>query len=167
DHIDRGPLGRLLPALHDDTAGFAVESDHRAVRVQFTQKRGVWTAGGESGRSHNDAIGALFKQFAGALGRTDAPADSHGRLRGKLFHEAAIGATPHGGVEIDDLNLGKALEGAKHFIDRSFKSFFTALDQLNDFAVHQIDAGNNHAGGLTGTRARSSASFKSVMVYLP
>ena len=63
---------------------------------------------------------------------------------------------------------GKAFEEAQHLVYRfAFKGFFAALDELDDFAVHEIDAGNDHAAGLTGTLASSSARLRSATEYLP
>ena len=65
-----------------------------------------------------------------------------------------------GGIEIDHLDLGKGGELAQHLVGAvAFERLLAALDQLDDFAVHQVDAGNDHAVILTGMPRLSSSSL--------
>ena len=51
-------------------------------------------------------------------------------------------------------------ELAQHFVGAvAFERLLAALDELDDFAVHQIDAGNDHAVVLTGMPRLSRSSL--------
>ena len=73
--------------------------------------------------------------------------------------QVAVRAAPHGGIEVDHLDLGEGGEAAQHLLRRiGFEGFLTALHQLHHFAVHEVYARENHAS-LTGMPRPSSSSF--------
>ena len=93
---------------------------------------------------------ALVDQLFRALGCAHAAADAAAGFPGDAVPRATNSRPSHGGVQIDDLDFGERGELAQHLERRiAFERFVAALDQLDDFAVHEIDAGNNHL--LTGT----------------
>ena len=52
--------------------------------------------------------------------------------------------------------------------DSAFERLLAPLHELNDLAVHQIDAGNDHECTLlTGTPSPSRYCFRSSTVYVP
>ncbi len=90
-------------------------------------------------------MGALIEQACGALGGADAAADAACGLAARSCDKVVVGAVADGGVEIDDLDLGEGGELFEHG-ERAvaFERLLAALDELDDFAVHQIDAGDDH-----------------------
>ena len=82
------------------------------------------------------------------------------RLRRQHPHQVVVRAAAHGGVEIDHLDLRKGGELAQHLVGAvAFQRLLAALDQLDHLAVHQVDAGNDHAVTRTGMPRLSSSSF--------
>ena len=109
---------------------------------------------------------ALIDQAAGAIGSADASADAAAGSGGEQFHQRAVFAVAHRGVEIDDLNLREGREFAQHLQRRvAFQGLIAALHKLDDFAVHQIDARQNHL--RTGTPRAARNCFRSPTVYVP
>ena len=89
-------------------------------------------------------------------------------LRGHQADQAAIRSSAHGGVQIDDLDFREGGEALQHFAGRiGFESFLAALDELDDLAVEQVDAGENHGAFRTGMPPRSRYSLRSAMRMAP
>ncbi len=100
----------------------------------------------ERGRADDHFARALLDQRSGPLDRTHAAADARHRLRrDQLRTSSSFDAAAHGGIQVDHLNLRKGRELAQH-LERSVRlqRLLAALHKLHDFAVHQVDAGNDH-----------------------
>ena len=135
---------------------------------QRCQERLVDAGLGERGRSHDHPVRALPDQRLRALDGAHAAAHARDGFRGQHAHDSVVRAAAHGGVEIDHLDFGKGGELAQHLVGgAALEGFLAALDQLHHFAVHQVDAGEDHvalAGRLTGMPRLASSSFNWVTV---
>src|SRR5579871_437483 len=143
EHFPGGEIGRFAPAFHDDLAVFGIERDDNAFgsdgRDDFFESR-------SEGRSaDDDSIGTLIDQPSRAVGSPHTAADSADSLRSDELDQGGIFTGAHGRVEIDHLDLREGGEFAQHFERRvAFEGFFAALNELDDLAVHEIDARNDH-----------------------
>ena len=114
----------------------------------------------ERAGADDHAVRALLEQRARASTRAHAAADAAYGLRGQHAHQVVVRSAAHGGVEIDHLDFGEGGELAQHLVGAvAFERLLAALDQLDHFAVHQIDAGNDHAVTRTGMPRLSSSSL--------
>ena len=101
-------------------------------------------------------------QLHGAADVTHAASHPALRASGEELDKAVIRALSHGRIEVDHLDLREGCETLEHLLGRvAFERLFTALDELDDLAAHQVDAGNDHMVVLTGMPCWSRNSFRS------
>src|SRR5687767_10929907 len=115
--------------------------------------------------SDDDLMRALIDQVFCAIQRADSSADAASRAGRKEPDDGIVRTASNGCVEIDDLKLRKRLEALEHFLGGSaLQRLFAAPDQLDHLAIHKVDTGKNHTGGLTGMSCWSRNCFKSATV---
>src|SRR5579871_777845 len=163
-HIFGAEIGGLAPAFDDDAAVLRIESDEQAVAadgVPDGSQEVRMDSGGSEGRRTDDYFpGALLDQSTSALDRAHASTYPRGGFGRQHAYEIIVGAAAHGGIEVDHLNLRECGEAAQHLLGRiGLQSLLAALHQLDDFALHQVDAREDHAVFLTGTPCLSSSSL--------
>jgi hypothetical protein len=126
------------------------------------QERLVDAGFGEGAGAHDHlAVRALREQRLRARStvRTPPPTRAHG-FRGQHAHQIVVRAAAHGGIQIDHLDFGEGGELAQHLLGAiALQRLLAALDQLDHLAVHQVDAGDDHAVTRTGMPRLSSSSF--------
>ena len=152
-------MERFGPALHHDAAAFGIERDDQPFDTHCRRPISIEPSSSRlmpvrvEGRSPDDypIRRRTFHQFRRAPGPWFAR-----RLRPAMLAREAIRRTPRwrsfspwpraASRSIAWIS-GKALEPGQHLLQcrRAFESLVAPLHELDDLAVHQVDAGDNHA----------------------
>ena len=121
--------------------------------------------GREGSSADDDLSGTLLDEGDRALWRANAAANATLGATGEEFNDSVIGTAAHSCIEVDDLNFGEASEALQHDEGSvAFEGFFAALDELNDFAVLEVDTGDDHAFFLTGMLCWARKLLRSLTV---
>ena len=143
--------------LTDDAAVFGIEGDDDALAADGVRERlkqcVLMPSAVNAAVPTITLVRALVDAAlcARSAVRTPPPTRHDGAWRASSLDESVVRAPADGGVEVDDLDLGEGREALEHLQRRvAFERLLAALDELDDFAVHQIDAGNDHAVLLHG-----------------
>jgi len=116
--------------------GVAHPGGERQVDVTFLEERGT----------EDDLARAGVDHLARAVHRPDPSADTAGALRRHTANQVVVVAGRHRSIEVDELDHREVLEAADPAEDvGAFDGDPVALDELDDFAAFQVDAGNEHA----------------------
>ena len=97
---------------------------------------------------YNDLVRAIIHGSARAIRNPNAPAHATRFLPAERPQNIGLPVAPHGRVEVNHLNfreVAKLFENRKRIRQFQFLIQRVALDKLDNFAAHQVDAGNHHS----------------------
>ena len=145
----RGERQQLAPTAHRHVIAQAIDGNHDVfARYSFQEglkKLEVNALCGEGLAAHDHLVRTVTQYFDRPFRAANAPAHAAALAPAQFAHNVSLGLATHGGIEIDDLDFLKAGEFGKHGQRvRQFQRFSPALDKLDHFATHEINAGNNH-----------------------
>src|SRR5690349_10856726 len=109
--------------------------------VEVTEEIEIRSGGGEGCGAHDDLLRTEFQETFGLCCSSNSAADSRCGVRGQPFDHSFVLSFADGSIEVDDLDGRESCEALEHPFGRvCLERFLPALDKLDDFAVHQIDA---------------------------
>ena len=140
----------FAPALHGDAPALGVDGGYHPVSAYGVGELGGKvqrrTAVPEQRRPDDHVGGSLGEHVPRALDRPDAPADTAHPLTTDVLHQRVVVPGPDGGVQIDQLQLGKRGKAPDPPVEIGIlQGEALTLDELDDFAVAEVDGGNQHS----------------------
>src|ERR1700691_612550 len=144
NHIDGGDVCLLTPAVNGNSTSARVDSKYqRRFRDRICKSASVLaidTAIGQQRRADNHLTSPQMHNVLRSFRGANATARRTGYSADNVFHEQPVVANAARCVEVDQLHHGvfrKAIDPIIEVVELQFLPF--SLDQLNDFASHEVD----------------------------